>query len=197
MNLAHLTHAHRVAQTNDIKITITQTPMYLQIDGEAWLIEKKCSLQIKLYDQVPTLIGYKFPRGVYPKYESDYYTHEIKKARWRYRNTVRMKYGIPDKITKDYDPKKPSLRRQSTDDFYLNIRLRKQTPGRKKFGNQLAVHSHDDQELKLCRSSSDNGRKRQDAIHIKVVEDEDGKKWPSLFGSAVKFSSFFVLFLII
>ena len=122
MAKTHLSHAHRIAQANDIKFTVVKTPVYLQIDGEGWRIDKPMTLHVKLYDQLPTLIGYKFPRGVYHKYESDYYTDKIKKARHRFRKTVRMKYNIPKRMSKDYNPNKPNLKkRRSTDDFELKI----------------------------------------------------------------------------
>ena len=126
-----MSHAHRIAQTNHVKLTVIKTPTYLQIDGEGWLIEKPMSMEIVLYDQLPTLIGYKFPRGVYYKYDNEYYTDKIKKKRHRFRKTIKMKYNIPSKFTNSYDPGQrglgfsyqsnlnlmPLTKQKSTDDF--------------------------------------------------------------------------------
>ena len=84
--------ATRLGQSSDIQIRVTKTPICLQIDGNAWLIDTKCILDIKLHDQLPTLIGYKFPRGVSDKYQNESYTEKTNSTRHRFRDVMKKVY---------------------------------------------------------------------------------------------------------
>ena len=119
---SNLSNANRLRQAKDIRLKIVKTPIYLQIDGEGWCIDKKCTLHIKLYDKLPTLIGYKQPRGVRYNYTNQYYTKKVKKRRHKFRKIIKLKYNIPDKFPKDYDPSKQSRKRKrSVDDSHLGL----------------------------------------------------------------------------
>jgi len=66
-------HAHRMAQTNRLTIRIKGIPprsegIALQIDGEAFIVKEKCTLRISLCDRLPTLVGFKQPRGVQARF---------------------------------------------------------------------------------------------------------------------------------
>ena len=119
---SNLSHAHRLGQSNDIRLKVIKTPIYLQIDGEGWKIEKKCTLHITLHDQLPTLIGYKFPRGVRQKYVHKYRARKIKKRRHRFREVFKLKHNIPRKFSKGYDPNEQiTQRKYSVDDSHLGL----------------------------------------------------------------------------
>lgn len=157
----HLGHAHRLAQSKKIKIQVTKAPVYLQIDGEGWYIEKECTLQIQLQDQLDTLIGYKEPRGVRKEYTMEFYTDKVKRARHRFRDRVRVRYNIPTHFTKDYDPLERArerargrsksrgkkrkrkwmriMKQNSTDDFDLNLSGKHTTYGPYGDGGRFAT----------------------------------------------------------
>ena len=132
-----LLHAHRLGQSNHIKIKVTNPPVYLQIDGEGWRIDCLCTLFITSHDQLPTLIGYKLPRGVYHKFDSKHFTAKLKKERHRFRNIIKMIYHIPDKFSADYDPKEFTPRKS------LNRGIPNIT------GNLVVTQKKDNQEEKI------------------------------------------------
>ena len=86
-----LSHAHRLGQSNNIKIKITKTPFYLQIDGTAFKIDSnQCTLDIQLHDQLPTLIGYNFPRGT--SYQHKFYTEKFCDKQHRFLDVMKRIY---------------------------------------------------------------------------------------------------------
>ena len=62
-----MVHAKRISQSKEVRIEFKQIPedgMHLQIDGEAFEIQKKCTLKVEIFDRIPTVIGFDDPRGV-------------------------------------------------------------------------------------------------------------------------------------
>merc|ERR1712013_658173 len=93
MAKTHISHAHRLAQCSRVELRVVRPHVFLQIDGEGWKIDRKCSLHIDLKDTVPTLIGYKHARGVRRAWTDQGYTEQMKRQRHAFRETVRREYN--------------------------------------------------------------------------------------------------------
>ena len=86
-------HASRIAQTNDVIIHVKKPGVALQIDGEAWIVNSKCTLRIQMHDKLPTVIGYNNPRGVESWLQASLDDVNILKAKESFRQRLRYKFG--------------------------------------------------------------------------------------------------------
>ncbi|ETO23696.1 diacylglycerol kinase [Reticulomyxa filosa] len=91
---ANMSHAHRIAQSKDITIRIKQVPIAMQIDGEAWVVPKPCTLRVRLLGKLPTIIGYAQPRGVDSWLQASLDDEHINEAKKEFREMCRNKYGV-------------------------------------------------------------------------------------------------------
>jgi len=95
----NLSHAQRISQTNDVVIRfkhIPSTGVAFQIDGEAWIIREKCTIQIQLHDKLPVVIGYNQPRGVQSWLQASLDDEHIVKAKESFRQRLRRKYKVDE-----------------------------------------------------------------------------------------------------
>merc|ERR1712013_175620 len=91
----NVSHAQRIAQTNDVVIRFKRVPsegMALQIDGEAWLIRTECELRVQIHDKLPVVIGYAQPRGVEAWLTASLEDAKIVRAKTQFRERLRQKY---------------------------------------------------------------------------------------------------------
>ena len=116
MAKTHMAHAHRLAQCERVELRVLRPPVFLQIDGEGWRLDRKCSLHVDLKDQVPTLVGYKHARGVRRAWTDDGYNERIKRHRHAFRDTVRKQFKVQQ------GKKHRSI---SMDDFHIGHRLKR------------------------------------------------------------------------
>ena len=101
-----LGHAHRIAQVSDIRFVFKRAPFAIQIDGEGFIIQEKCTIDVSLYNhKVPMLIGYKSPKGVPFQYMQESYTNYVKHQRHLYRKYKRKEFNVH---------KKPNLKLKTT-----------------------------------------------------------------------------------
>ena len=108
----NLTHAQRLAQTNDVLIRFKKIPstgIALQIDGEAWIVKQKCTLHVQIHDKLPVVIGYNSPRGVQSWLQASLDDQHIVKAKESFRQRLRRKFHQPQtpKIDNEYESESP------------------------------------------------------------------------------------------
>ena len=90
----NLSHAHRLSQSNLIRIEVIKVPTAMQIDGEAWIIEEPLTMNVRLKDKIPTVIGYATPRGVESWLQASLDDPHIRKAKESFRERMKQKYHI-------------------------------------------------------------------------------------------------------
>lgn len=92
----NVSHAHRIAQPNDVTISITKSAIALQIDGEAWIIQPGCSFRVQFHDKLPIVIGYNNPRGVESWLQASLNDAHIVRAKESFRKRLKLKYAFND-----------------------------------------------------------------------------------------------------
>merc|ERR1712176_634158 len=197
----HLGHAHRLAQSRFVTIQVKRAPVYMQIDGEGWYLDKECTLRIRLHDQLNTLIGYKEPRGVRKEYSMENYTDKIKQERHRFRDRVRMRYNIPTRFSRNYGytdisrkgrsrkkrkgwKNKSKINRQnSTDDFDLNLHTSGNDEHKrsKSTGTSLVANNLPNLLLTPARSSGKPGKRGR--------QKKEQKRWSLKMGPLIRSKS--------
>jgi len=115
---ANISHAQRINQCNDLILKFVKIPkqgIALQIDGEAWIINKKCSLRVQIHDKLQTIIGYNQPRGVQEWLQASLEDDKIVKAKNEFRQKMKQKYNT--------NTSQSSMNEQSSDDSEQDINI--------------------------------------------------------------------------